>query len=185
MIKKTNINTLFLIIEDIIKNSSYSRSEELSPTEKNKIIEQLQRLVTDSEQSDKIKPISAAFDQEKIAKQFKANSISISLIFEMLEHEVVSASRLHNMLLELAHEEHFSMAGIHKINHYFTDKHDHGDNDNFITMSSSDIIDSISRAKNAQLNSDELHNYQTDSVRPNINQTDKVIKLSNYRNKED
>ena len=32
-------------------------------------------------------------------------------------------------------------------NHYFVETDDHGDNDNFITMSSTDIIDSLGRTK--------------------------------------
>ena len=92
-------------------------------------------------------------------------------------------------MLDLAREEHFSEKGIEKIDHYFAETDDYGDNDNFITMSSSDIIDSIGRTKIFQItpindddkkSSKNLHLETNSKQNKQSKQFNKIIKLKDY-----
>ena len=147
MASKTISAQLTFLISAIIKNWTYPNDQELSLEEKSELVSQLKKLAQNSDNMEEAAKITEAFYKDKVTKRFKSMDSNFSWIFIILQHELVSATRLHALLLDLAHEENFSEKGIAKINHYFVETDDHGDNDNFITMSSTDIVDSLGRTK--------------------------------------
>ena len=151
MTNKTISEQLTFLIQAIIKDWTYPGGQELTLKQRQDLVAQLKKIVHDSDDMNEARIIADAFYKDKVVKHFRSMDTNFSWIFEILQHELVSASRLQKLLLDLAREEHFSDEGIKKINHYFAESSDHGDNDNFITLSSSDVIDSISRAKTFQV----------------------------------
>lgn len=147
MASKKISEQLTFLISAITKNWEYPSDMELPSAERKELVAQLKKLNQHKENLDKVVNIIDTFYKDKVNRRLKAFDSSLSWIFIILQHELVSATRLHALLLDLAHEEHFSSRGIKKINQYFAETGDHGDNNNFITMSSSDMIDSLDRAK--------------------------------------
>lgn len=189
MASKMISEQLTFLVSAIIKNWTYPNGQELSLKERSELVAQLKELTANSKNMDEVTKITDAFYRDKVSKRFKSVDSNFSWIFMILQHELVSATRLHALLLDLAREEHFSEKGIEKINHYFAETDDYGDNDNFITMSSSDIIDSIGRTKIFQItpindddkkSSKNLH-LETSSKQDKQNkQFNKIIKLKDY-----
>lgn len=187
MTNKTISEQLTFLVQAIIKDWTYPKGQELTLKQRQELVVQLKKIVHDSDDLDEARIITDAFYKDKVMKHFRSMDTNFSWIFEILQHELVSASRLKKLLLDLAHEEHFSDEGINKINHYFAESCDHGDNDNFVTLSSSDVIDSISRAKEFQINHNDKNN---DADRQQVNNDslnsesedhlDNIIKLKDY-----
>ncbi|WEV36981.1 hypothetical protein [Lactobacillus sp. ESL0677] len=188
MTNKTNTDDLTSLVNTIIKDNSYPCDNELSAKEKEALIIKLKKLNKNSDNLNEILRIVNAFYKDKIARQLKSIDINSSLIFEMLQHEVVSATRLHAFLLDLAEQEGFSTKGIEKINHYFIETNDYGNNTDFITMSSFDVIDAIRRTKSDYLEHDpQIFKRQcSQHVDCTLKSTDgkkkinNIIKLSDY-----
>ena len=190
MASKTISAQLTFLISAIIKNWTYPNDQELSLEEKSELVSQLKKLAQNSDNMEEAAKITDAFYKDKVTKHFKSMDFNFSWIFIILQHELVSATRLHALLLDLAHEEHFSEKGIAKINHYFAETDDHGDNDNFITMSSTDIIDSLGRTKIFHIqpskdenNFPEIKNSKlTSKAKPTKTETqfNKIIKLKDH-----
>ncbi|WEV70841.1 hypothetical protein OZY43_07865 [Lactobacillus sp. ESL0785] len=189
MTNKTNNDDLTYLVKTIIKNYSYPQDNELSLQEKQELVDKLKKLDQQSGHLSEIMRITHAFYEDRIAKQFKTMDINFSWVFEMLQHELVSATRLHALLLNLAQAEHFSANSVTKINHYFEETNDYGNNDNFVTMSSSDIIDAIRLAKAAHLHTiNKAIDDKEEGIIPTgprvvkqaKEETSKIIKLSDY-----
>lgn len=188
MPNKTDTNNLTSLINAIIRENSYPRGAELSVQEREALIFKLKRLNNTSDNFDEILRIINAFYKDRIARRLKSLDVNSSLIFEMLQHEVVSATRLHALLLDLAKQEHFSAEGVKKINHYFAETNDYGDNSDYITMSSLDVIDAIRRAKLGYLKStsqisqctQETHTHCASKSTSKKQQSNKIIRLSDY-----
>lgn len=181
MTSKTISEQLTVLIKAIIKDWIYPSNQELSMKERRELIAQLKRIVSDSNDLDDAFIITDAFYKDRVFKQFKAMDSNFSWIFEIIQHELVSASRLHALLLDLAYEEHFSSEGIEKINHYFAESSDFGNNDNFITMSSSDVFDSLNRTKTFQVRFKQSENNSGDDSE-NVNKPRAVRKKSHSDN---
>ncbi|WP_338201307.1 hypothetical protein [Lactobacillus rizhaonensis] len=190
MASKTISAQLTFLISAIIKNWTYPNDQELSLKDRAELVSQLKNLTKSPDSMDEAAKITDAFYKDKINKRLKSIDSNFSWIFIILQHELVSASRLHALLLDLAKEEHFSEKGIAKINQYFAETDDYGDNDDFITMSSSDLIDSLGRTKIFHIHpaKDE---YKTFNVKKHTarttpksikaeNQANKIIKLKNH-----
>ncbi|MDF7671729.1 hypothetical protein PT281_00320 [Lactobacillus sp. ESL0701] len=185
---KTDTNNLTSLINAIIRENSYPRGTELSVQEKEALIIKLKKLNNTSDNFDEILRIINAFYKDRIARRLKSIDVNSSLIFEMLQHEVVSATRLHALLLDLAKQENFSAKGIEKINHYFAETNDYGNNSDYITMSSLDVIDAIKRAKSGYLKStsrisphkQETHIHRAPKCTNTKEQSNKIIRLSDY-----
>ena len=189
MASKTISAQLTFLISAIIKNWTYPNDQELSLKDRAELVSQLKNLTESPGNMDEAAQITDAFYKDKINKRLKSIDSNFSWIFIILQHELVSATRLHALLLDLAEEEHFSEKGIAKINQYFAETDDYGDNDNFITMSSSDLIDSLGRTKIFHIHpaKDEYKTFkvkkQTTKTTPKSikaeNQSNKIIKLKN------
>ena len=164
MTNKTISEQLTFLVQAIIKDWTYPGGQELTLKQRQDLVAQLKKIAHDSDDLNEARVITDAFYKDKVVKHFRSMDTNFSWIFEIIQHELVSASRLQNLLLDLAREEHFSDEGIKKINHYFAESSDHGDNDNFITLSSSDVIDSISRAKTFQV--DHTNKKDTNTETP-------------------
>lgn len=188
MTSKIISEQLAVLIKAIIKDWTYPNDQELSLKERKELVAQLKKITIDSNDVNEAVIITDAFYKDRVTKQFRSMDTNFSWIFEILQHELVSASRLHALLLDLAHEEHFSDEGIAKINHYFAESSDFGSNDNFITMSSSDVLDSLGRTKTFQVHPGQKENDAED-VAENENKpravkerahSDNIIKLKDY-----
>lgn len=188
MTSKIISEQLAVLIKAIIKDWTYPNDQELSIKERRELVAQLKKIALNSNNVNEAVIITDAFYKDKVIKQLRSMDTNFSWIFEILQHELVSASRLHALLLDLAHEEHFSNEAIEKINHYFDESSDYGTNDNFITMSSSDILDSLGRAKTFQIHSEQKED-NSDTVVKNANKPhvvkekthfDNIIKLKDY-----
>lgn len=171
MTNKTISEQLTFLIQAIIKDWTYPGGQELTLKQRQDLVDQLKKIAHDSDDLNEARLITDAFYKDKVFKHFRSMDTNCSWIFEILQHELVSASRLQKLLLDLAREEHFSDEGIKKINHYFAESSDHGDNDNFITLSSSDVIDSISRAKTFQIDYTDKKDNKTKAPIPEKAQT--------------
>jgi hypothetical protein len=191
MTNKTLSKQLTVLVDAIIKNWTYPNNQELSLKEKQKLVDQLKSIDHDTNNLDEIVVIVDAFYKDKVDKQLKTMNNNLSWIFEILQHELVSATQLHTLLLNLAHNEQFSTKSINKINYYFMETSDYGDNDNFITMSSTDVLDSLERSKILQItpskNTHQLKNkkngYSHINKKKNSTQN-KIIKLKDYSMKK-
>jgi hypothetical protein len=191
MMNKTLSKQLTVLVDAIIKNWTYPNSQELSLKEKQKLVNKLKSIDRNTNNLNETVVITDAFYKDKVDKQLKAVNNNLSWIFEILQHELVSATQLHTLLINLAHNEQFSAKSINKINYYFTETSDYGDNDNFITMSSSDVLDSLERSKILQINpSKNTHQFKNKkSGYSHINkkkstEQNKIIKLKDYSMKE-
>lgn len=151
MTNKTISEQLAFLVKAIIENGTYPGGLELSEKQRHDLAEQLKKMVRNSNDLKDAGVITDAFYKDRVVKHFKSMDTNFSWLLEILEHELVSASRLQKLLLDLAQEEHFSEKSIKKINQYFEESTDHGDNDNFVTLSSADIIDSIERTESFKL----------------------------------
>lgn len=178
MTSKTTSEQLESLIKAIIKDWTYPGGQELTIEERQELVNQLKEAARDSNNINEARIITDAFYKDKVVKHFRLLDTNFSWIFEILQHELVSASRLHKLLLDIAHEEHFSEEGIKKINHYFAKSSDDGNNDNFITMSSMDLIDSIGRAKAFQVNKNDDNGDNTTSTQQKV--VMKQSKSNNY-----
>ncbi|BDR61225.1 hypothetical protein [Lactobacillus xylocopicola] len=175
------------LVNTIIKNGTYPSNRELSLKEKAELVAQLKQLDLSSDDLTSALLITSALYQDKAAKETKVMNANFSWVFEIVQHELVSATRLHTLLLDLAREEHFSPQGINRINRYFTETSDFGNNDNFVTMSATDVIDSLRRAGTFRINPVNYEEHQP-SRTPSARRTgadrkrysDKVIKLKDY-----
>lgn len=147
MTNKTISEQLAFLVKAIIENGTYPGGLELSEKQRHELAEQLKKMAQNPNELKNIKAITEAFYKDRVVKHFRSMDTNFSWVLEILEHELVSASRLKKLLLDLAQEEHFSENGIKKINQYFEESTDHGDNDNFVTLSSTDVIDSIERTE--------------------------------------
>lgn len=188
MTSKTISEQLTVLIKAIIKDWTYPNGQELSLKERKELVAQLKKTTIDNTDVNEAMIITDAFYKDKVIKEFRSMDTNFSWIFEIMQHELVSASRLHALLLDLAHEEHFSSEGIEKINHYFVESSDFGNNDNFITMSSLDVLDSLGRTKTFQLppkpkenNADKVaeSKHRPRAVKKRTH-SDKIIKLKDY-----
>ncbi|MCO6527524.1 MAG: hypothetical protein J6565_01700 [Lactobacillus sp.] len=183
MVNKIISEQLKTLIDAIIDNLAYPREQELSLSEKKQLVTQLKKINQKCDNFSEKVIITDVFYKDKIAKEFKIIDNNFGWIFEILQHELVSATRLHALLLDLAHEEHFSLEGINKINHYFSETDDHGDNDNFVTMSFTDLIDSLNRAKIFQVETNPSPQKQSVKKSPTSIKrasSNKIIKLYDY-----
>ena len=147
MTNKTISEQLAFLVKAIIENGTYPGGLELSEKQRHELAEQLKKMAQNPNELKNIKAITEAFYKDRVVKHFRSMDTNFSWVLEILEHELVSASRLKKLLLDLAQEEHFSENSIKKINQYFEESTDNGDNDNFVTLSSTDIIDSIERTE--------------------------------------
>lgn len=182
---------LAFLIQAIIKDWTYPGGQELTLKERQALAAQLQKVANQTNDITEVKMITDAFYKDKVVKHFKSVDTNFSWIFEILQHELVSASRLHQLLLDLAQEEHFSEKGIAKINHYFAESSDLGDNDDFVTLSSSDVIDSLNRAKTFSIDYQDQEQKANSSDDPPAeqdqidqkkreNRTNNIIRLKDY-----
>jgi len=182
MTNKTISEQLAFLVKAIIENGTYPGGLELSEKQRHDLAEQLKKMVRNSNDLKDAGVITDAFYKDRVVKHFKSMDTNFSWLLEILEHELVSASRLQKLLLDLAQEEHFSEKSIKKINQYFEESTDHGDNDNFVTLSSADIIDSIERTESFKLDEKpkrkSAHTPDQDDKPENPN--DNIINLKDY-----
>ena len=182
MTNKTISEQLAFLVKAIIENGTYPGGLELSEKERHDLAEQLKKMAENSSDLKDARVITDAFYKDRVVKHFRSMDTNFSWVLEILEHELVSASRLKKLLLDLAHEEHFSENGIKKINQYFEESTDHGDNDNFVTLSSTDVIDSIERTKTFTLDEKpkkkKAHKPDQDDKTEDPN--DNIINLKDY-----
>ena len=182
MTNKTISEQLAFLVKAIIENGTYPGGLELSEKQRHELAEQLKKMAQNPNELKNIKAITEAFYKDRVVKHFRSMDTNFSWLLEILEHELVSASRLKKLLLDLAQEEHFSENGIKKINQYFEESTDHGDNDNFVTLSSTDVIDSIERTKTFTLDEKpkkkKAHKPDQDDKTEDPN--DNIINLKDY-----
>ena len=182
MTNKTISEQLAFLVKAIIENGTYPGGLELSEKQRHELAEQLKKMAQNPNELKNIKAITEAFYKDRVVKHFRSMDTNFSWVLEILEHELVSASRLKKLLLDLAQEEHFSENSIKKINQYFEESTDHGDNDNFVTLSSTDVIDSIERTEAFTLDEKpkrkSAHTPDQDDKPENPN--DNIINLKDY-----
>lgn len=182
MTNKTISEQLAFLVKAIIENGTYPGGLELSEKQRHELAEQLKKMAQNPNELKNIKAITEAFYKDRVVKHFRSMDTNFSWVLEILEHELVSASRLKKLLLDLAQEEHFSENGIKKINQYFEESTDHGDNDNFVTLSSTDVIDSIERTEAFTLDEKPKRKstHTPDQGNKSENPNDNIINLKDY-----
>lgn len=116
MTNKTISEQLAFLVKAIIENGTYPGGLELSEKQRHDLAEQLKKMVRNSNDLKDAGVITDAFYKDRVVKHFKSMDTNFSWLLEILEHELVSASRLQKLLLDLAQEEHFSEKSIKKIN---------------------------------------------------------------------